>query len=62
MSSLATEVADDPVLGPYHVAALAPLGPEDRFRVLCAPGSAERRRLLDELLRDAEDALRFRLS
>jgi Lon protease-like protein len=62
VSALTTEVADDPVLGPYHVAALAPLGAEDRFRVLCAPGSAQRRRLLDELLADAEDALRFRLS
>jgi Lon protease-like protein len=62
VSALTTEVADDPVLGPYHVAALAPLGPEDRFRVLCAPGGAQRRRLLDDLLADAEDALRFRLS
>jgi len=62
VSALTTEVADDPLLGPYHAAALAPLGPEDRFRVLCAPSSAGRRRLLAELLDDAEDALRFRLS
>jgi Lon protease-like protein len=55
-----TEVADDPVLATYHVAALAPLGPYDQYQVLAAAGPAERRRLLGGLLEDAETMLRFR--
>jgi Lon protease-like protein len=56
------ERADDPVLATYHATALAPLGPDDRYRLLTAPGPAARRQLLDSLLTEAEETLRFRLS
>jgi Lon protease-like protein len=56
------ELSDDPVLATYHATALAPLGPDDRYRLLVAPGPAPRRRLLDVLLTEAEATLRFRLS
>jgi Lon protease-like protein len=56
-----TEVSDDPVLATYHAAALAPLGPDDHYRLLAAPGPAERRQMLAGLLADAEAVLRFRL-
>jgi hypothetical protein len=49
------------VLATYHLAALAPLGPDDRYRLLTMPGPAARRRLLGGLLADAESVLRFRL-
>jgi len=58
---VATELSDDPVLATYHAAALAPLGPDDQYRLLAAAGPAERRRLLAGLLGDAEAVLRFRL-
>jgi Lon protease-like protein len=56
------ELTDDPVLASYQLCALAPVGPADRQRLLCALGPADRLRLLGELLGDVEDALRFRLS
>jgi hypothetical protein len=52
-------VADDPLLATYHTAALAPLGPHDKYRLLAAE-PAERRRLLAAMLDDAEAILRFR--
>jgi Lon protease-like protein len=57
-----TAIADDPVLATYHLAALAPLGPDDRDRLLRAPGPGERRQLLGAALADAEAMLRFRLA
>ncbi|MGD9702615.1 MAG: LON peptidase substrate-binding domain-containing protein [Acidimicrobiia bacterium] len=57
----AEEIADDPVLASYHLSALAPLGPADRQRLLCAPGPAARLALLTELLSDVEAAMQFRL-
>jgi len=56
------EISDDPLLASYHLAALAPIGPADRFRLLSAPGPAARLALLDEILDDVEAMLRFRLS
>jgi Lon protease-like protein len=56
------EISDDPVLATYHLAALAPLGPADRFRLLAAPGPAQRLDLLEQILDDVEAMLRFRLS
>jgi hypothetical protein len=46
--------ADDPRLGTFQVASLAPLGPLDRQRVLTTEGAAARTDLLGELLSDAE--------
>ena len=55
------EISTEPVLASYHLSALAPLGPADRFRLLGAPGPRRRLALLRELLGDAEAGLQFRL-
>ena len=40
----------------------SPIGPADRYRLLCADGPAERLDLLAECLDDVEAMLRFRLT
>lgn len=55
------ELAEEPVLASYHLATLAPVGPVDDLRLLRSAGAAERLDLLEELLRDEETVLRFRL-
>ena len=57
-----TEISDDPLVATYHLAALAPIGPADRLRLLSAEGPAARLDLLDEILDDVEAMLKFRLS
>lgn len=57
-----TEIADDPLIGTYHLASLAPIGPADRYRLLQAEGPQQRLDLLDEVLDDVEAMLKFRLS
>ena len=57
-----TEISDDPLIATYHLAALAPIGPADRYRLLAADGPAHRLAVLDEVLDDVEAMLRFRLS
>jgi uncharacterized protein len=57
-----TEVSDDPLVATYHLAAIAPIGPADRYRLLAASGPMERMRLLDEVLDDVDAMLKFRLS
>jgi Lon protease-like protein len=57
-----TEIADDPLVATYHLSALAPIGPADRYRLLAAPGPRERLDLLDGVLDDVEAMLKFRLS
>jgi Lon protease-like protein len=54
-------ISDDPLLASYHLAGLAPVGPADRYRLLCAPSPADRLDLLGETLDDVEAMLRFRL-
>jgi Lon protease-like protein len=54
-------VSADPVVASYHLSALAPFGPDDRYRLLSAPGPAARYELLSELLAGTESVLRFRL-
>lgn len=56
------EISDDPLVATYHLAALAPIGPADRYRLLCAPGPMQRLDVLDEVLDDVEAMLKFRLS
>ena len=56
------DISDDPLLATYHLATLAPIGPADRFRLLAAPGPAQRLDVLDEILDDVEAMLKFRLS
>ena len=57
-----TEIADDPPVATYHLSALAPVGPADRFRLLEAAGPMERLEVLDAVLDDVEAGLKFRLS
>jgi Lon protease-like protein len=57
-----TEISDDPLVATYHLAAIAPIGPADRYRLLAADGPANRLDVLDEVLDDVEAMLRFRLS
>jgi hypothetical protein len=54
-------ISDDPAVASYHLAALAPLGPADSYRLLCAPSPAARLDGLGAALDDAEAVLRFRL-
>jgi Lon protease-like protein len=54
-------VSDDPLVASYHLAALAPLGPADNYRLLCSPSPAVRLELLATALDDVEAMLRFRL-
>lgn len=56
------EISEDPLLATYHLAALAPIGPADRLKLLSARGPADRLDLLDSILDDVEAMLRFRLS
>lgn len=55
-------ISDDPLLASYHLAGLAPIGPADRYRALCARSPLERLDLLGVSLDDIEAMLRFRLS
>ena len=56
-----SSVSDDPLVASYHLAALSPIGPADRYRLLCARTPADRLDLLMESLDDVEAMLRFRL-
>jgi len=51
---------DDALVASYQLAALAPVGPADRYRLLCAPSPASRLALLADVLDDVEAMLRFR--
>ncbi len=55
-------ISDDPLVASYHLVALSPVGPADRYRLLCAPSPAVRLDLLAESLDDVEAMLRFRLT
>jgi hypothetical protein len=56
------EIADDPVLATYHLAALSPIGPADHYRLLAAPGPSVRLEVLEDVLDDVAAMLKFRLS
>lgn len=58
----ASEIADDPLVATYHLSALAPIGPADRFRLLAAPGPLDRLSVLDDVLDDVAAAQAFRQS
>jgi uncharacterized protein len=57
-----TDLSDDPLVGSYQLAVLAPLSAADQYDLLCAPNPAARLGLLDERLDDVEATQRFRLS
>ena len=54
------EISDDPLLATYHLAGIAPLGPSDRYRLLCADSPRRRLELLDEALDDVVAMIEFR--
>ena len=56
-----TELADDPVLGSYQTAALAPMGPMDQQRALAAPGPLARLELVAGWLDEEAAVLSQRL-
>jgi Lon protease-like protein len=55
------ELTDDPALGSFQVAAVAPIGPADQHRLLGADGPDERLQLLHALLDEETDYLSARL-
>jgi uncharacterized protein len=54
-----TVLSDDPLLASYHAAALAPVSTHDQQRLLIAAGPTERWKLLDGMLDEQFDILRF---
>jgi Lon protease-like protein len=54
------QISDDPLLATYHLAGMAPLGPADRYRLLCADSPRQRLELLDEALDDVAAMIEFR--
>lgn len=56
------DLAEDPGLGSYQAAALAPIGPADQQRLLAAAGPDARLALLGALLTDAAELLEARLA
>lgn len=56
-----SELSDDPVLGSYQVAALAPMGPLDHQRALAAPGPLARLDLVVDWLDEEAAVLSQRL-
>ena len=56
------ELGRDLALASYRAAALAPLGPLDRFEVLSAPTATERLKVAHRLVTDAAQLLRARAS
>ena len=57
----AFEVADDPTTAVWQLAALSPVGPLDRQRLLTAENTASRLGLLAGLLADSEEIIRARI-
>lgn len=59
---LDVEFSEDPALAGYQIAALSPLGPFDRQRVLSRPDAAGRLDVLSVLLDEVDVTLRARLA
>ena len=57
-----TDLSDDPLVGSYQLAVLAPLASADEYDLLCAAGPRARLHLLDERLDDVDAMQRFRLA
>ena len=55
------DLGRDPALAAYRAAALAPLGPLDRFEVLRTPAAGERLAVAHRLVADAGELLRARI-
>ncbi len=61
LAPLDVELAEDPVMATFQVAALAPLGPADRQAVLATATADERTTRLTGLLTETVELLRARL-
>jgi hypothetical protein len=57
-----SDISDGALLASYQLAALLPVGAADTYRLLAAPGPAERVTMIEEMLDDVEALLQFRLS
>ena len=55
------DLGPDPARAAYRAAALAPLGPLDRYEVLCAPGAGRRVAVAHRVVADAVELLRARI-
>jgi Lon protease-like protein len=55
------ELSDDPALGSFQAAAVAPIGPADQQRLLLATGPDERLKMLETLLIEESEYLAARL-
>ncbi len=62
VADASSDVSDEPVLGSYHLVALAPVGAADTYQLLCTDGPVERVAKLDAMLDDVETVLQFRLA
>src|SRR4051794_22025097 len=56
------ELVEDPRVASWQLAALTPIGPADRLRILAVDDPADRLLLVAELAEDAASMLAFRLS
>ena len=54
-----TELSEDPVLASYHASALAPISTHDQQRLLIAAGPTARWKMLDDMIDEQFDILRF---
>ena len=61
-AAMPRKLSDDVAVATYQLAARAPIGPADRFRLLQAPSVGVRLAALAEALDDVEAMLRFRLA
>lgn len=55
------ELSEDVATAIYQCCVLAPLGPADKYRLLCAPSAIARAELLHDLLADQRAVLQFEL-
>ena len=55
------DLGDDPAEACYRAAALTPLGPLDRYQVLCAPSVNQRLSVAQRVVADAVELLRARI-
>jgi hypothetical protein len=56
------KLSDDVATATYQLVARSPIGPADRYRLLCAPSVAARLDTFSQVLDDVEAMLRFRLT
>jgi Lon protease-like protein len=56
------ELPEDPLVGSHHLAALAPVGPLDRQRLLAAPGPEQRVGTFAEMIIDVAATLEAQLA